>query len=889
MADIPLKQRQIRLNAPNAGTTAGKINPQVLNSNKDNSLSQKGREFFTEALSVAEVFKNIKNQNDIARATNDLAVYKKKISDLMNSTETDPETGDVIGFLNHKGENAFKNIESYQQKLSNLTSEYQKQIYSYNPQIRQKFDIESNQYHQEYMEKINSHALNETEQFQQNAATAYFKDKEDNAIISSIQDYDNNYKDVYNQVALINPGQDEQFYKIRTEETMSKIVDRNTRRINELHANEPAYISYKYGLNFLGNLSKSGRITESQYKELLNKQQVRRFDAMTYEYNAITTDDFIKKLKEADGMDNLEKQKYLQDFLQKKNSISKAGADESEDNWMQRNLYGPTSEGGMLGIKIPPEQMSALARNMLILLPYVTVKRKEDGTLIQYLNEDAMPKDLKRLIGENKDLNNAYTLLIGNINGNEDMPPLSILTPETREKLYSRLKKISDIKDVAYYQKYETAQSKQNKVVDINNKLNNNEPVDIAEALFLANDFRDFAVSNFEDKADEAIKLQLQVFQKVNQITSESSQGKPFPIVDSVQGFFSSIYRGVIAPGMFDRENKEARMANKETSDYFAKGHVRGYALNALGTKKHVYAGMNEMIYNIATTQLGGKGINVLYNIKTPSGAEKLVSQELPIFPLSVTEAIEAVNSASYEFIKIKEKEDKSYGQKYFKMAYDDLSEEDKALQKSLLTQEVLKRKQIRLNNAILKDSNVLLSEKLKGDKSEQDKRSDFVYILADNDMDEAIDVSRRVGFTSINYQGKEHKTSLELKNNGAWFEDNIPKRFKSKERTFFGKGVLKDNVSGITAIKVDTIDTNGKNKSIYVQVPEGETVFSFAEMINNMKNSKIKTANPTMKAFNGMEIIGTDISDDRVFLDNNTFSEEQLPSYIGRRKAGEY
>lgn len=881
MADIPLKQRQIHLNAPNAGTTAGKINPQVLNSNNNNNLSQKGREFFTEALSVAEVFKNIKNQNDIARATNDLAVYKKKISDLMNSTETDPETGEIIGFLNHKGENAFKNIEAYQQKLSNLTSEYQKQIYNYNPQIRQKFDIESNQYHQEYMEKINSHALNETEQFQQNAAAAYFKDKENNAIISSIQDYDNNYKDIYNQVALINPGQDEQFYKIKTEETMSKIVDRNTRRINELHANEPAYVSYKYGLNFLRNLNKNGRITESQYKELLNKQQIRRFDAMTYEYNTITSDDFFKKLKEADGMDNLEKKKYLQTFLQKKNSISKTGSDESEDNWMQRNVYGPISEGGMLGIKINQDQMSGLAQNMLTLIPYVTVKQKENGDMIQYLNEDAMPEDLKRLIGENAELHNAYTLLITNINGTEDMQPLQILTPETREKVSSRLKAISNIKDFSYFQRHNQAQYMENNISDMINKLENNQTVDNAEALSNANQYVDFAIANVPDKIDTATKLRLQVSNLVNQAEWNKAQGSS-SLIDFVQRGISSLSRWWSSPGIFDSENKEIRAINKETADSLEKGYWQDYSSNMLGLNKHINSGLYEKVYNIARTQLGGNGISILYNIKTPSGAEKLVSQELPLFSFSETDALEVVNSASYEFIKIKEKEDKSYGQKYFRMTYNDLSEEDKALQQSLLAKEIIKRKQIYLNNSPLKDINVILSEKLKGDKSEQDKKSDFVYILADNDVDDAINVSRDSGFTSINYKGKEHKTSLELKNNGAWFEDNIPKQFKPKERALFGKGVLKDNVSGITAIKVNTIDTKGKNKSIYVQVPEGETVFSFADMINNMKNSKIRTDNPTMKPFSGMKITGVDIYDTSVFFDDDLFLN------TGKKKFGE-
>lgn len=887
MADIPLKQRQIRLNAPNAGTTAGKINPQVLNSNKDNSLSQKGREFFTEALSVAEVFKNIKNQNDIARATNDLAVYKKKISDLMNSTETDPETGEVIGFLNHKGENAFKNIEAYQQKLSNLTSEYQKQIYSYNPQIRQKFDIESNQYHQSYMEKINSHALNETEQFQQNAAAAYFKDKEDNAIISSIQDYDNNYKDIYNQVALINPGQDEQFYKIKTEETMSKIVDRNTRRINELHANEPAYISYKYGLNFLRNLNKSGRITESQYKELLNKQQIRRFDAMTYEYNAITTDDFIKKLKEADGMDNLEKKKYLQTFLQKKNSISKTGANEDEDVWLQQTVYGPTSEGGMLGVKIPPEEMSGVAQQILTLLPYVTVKRKEDGTLIQYLNEEAMPGDFKKLIEENRELNNAYRFLIANINGTEDIPPLPILTPETREKVSSRLKAISNIKDFSYFQRHEKVQSMKNAVVDYINQYNNNQPVDNAEALYHAQQFVDYAISNVPDEVDSATKLWLQARNLVNQAKWKTAQGSSLPIVDHVQRAASAVSRWWSSPGMFDSENKAAREVNAETADYFAKGFWQDFSPNAFGTNRDINAGFYEAVYNMARTQMGGSGIKVLYNIKTPSGAEKLVSQELPIIPFSVTDALEIVNSAEYEFIKIKEEEDKSYGQKYYRMNYGDLSDADKILQRALLTKEFLKRKQISLNDNSLKGLNVLLSEELRKDKSEQGKNSDFVYILADNDENEAIKVARGSGFTSVNYNGKEYKTSLELKNNGAWFEDNIPKKFRPEQMSLFGKGVLKDNVSGITAIKVDAIDTKGKNKSIYVQVPEGETVFSFAEMINNIKNSKIKTDNPTMKPFSGMKITGADIYNDKLFI-FGFFPSVDTKSINSKKKFGE-
>lgn len=444
MPDIPLRDRRIRMDLQATG--ARPVNP-IGQDNQNQGLQKSVQNAGLSVLGVAEVFKKIKRQNDIARATNDLSVYRNKVNDLLTSTEVDPETGEVIGFINKKGENAFNNIETYQQKLSNLTKEYQEQIHSYMPDIRDKFTMDSDEIHIDTMTKINQYALKETEEFQRNSANAFFDNVKRNEFLRNPNDYKKTYASVYEQNMLINPGQSEDFYKNETQKIMSETISNSIRKMNEQDSNLGAYAAYSRGSQFIRNLVKSGSITKDMGQDLLKNQQNLRFSAVQLE-GTTTIDVFKNLLINADGLDKYEKIKYLYDYAKSQDKKNGTGTSANLNEWKKRLIEDPQMTQQILGVELSGEQLDALPNQILSLLRFVKTKVDKNGKEIAYLDEEGLKKDPSFSISlSDKNWTNALNLLKSSINGYYDINgkrykfanPLISLTPEDKQSFASYL------------------------------------------------------------------------------------------------------------------------------------------------------------------------------------------------------------------------------------------------------------------------------------------------------------------------------------------------------------------------------------------------------------------------------------------------------------------
>lgn len=887
MADIPLKDRRIQFDAPNAsngGSAAFRASeiPQV------KSVAPLAHKAGQDVMSTIEVFKKIKRQNDIARATNDLAVYKQKVSDLMNSTEIDPETGEIKGFLHKKGENAFNSLAQYQDKLSALTKEYQQQIYKYDPDIRDKFTLDSDETQLKEMNNINSYALQQTEEFQQKSYDAYIDNVKTKYDVNNSADVDLLRAEVKGQIALRYQGQSDSFYNNQTEKVIETVLERNMRRIEEQRSNMGSYISYDRSLNFARRLYKDGKISEDTLQKLLNKSQLRRFEAMSYE-NLTTFDDFKNKLMAADGLDNLEKQKLLYEYAEKINRANKAGANNIDDIWFQRLIASPIANGELSGVPVDEQQLSGIAQQINVLLPYVSLDK---NTGVSYLNENAMPDELKQAIKENGELYNIYTFFTTQLHGMEKngifpLPPIDV---DAMEKLKDRVYKTSTRKDADYLKRYQDWQSSYNLLQQYLNDNKNgftHSPQDVMNAAY---DLNRNALLYMPDKLADSSNLLAQANDALGELSYKYAQGKR-RWTDYPAMWGKKLLRWFSEPGIIDNANESVRQINAKTADYFANGHYNGYSSRLLGGRKSADAPFYEKAFRVVDDMANGHPVRILYSVKDKNGRPRVISAESEMFSLTPTQVNKAIANARQEFIKIKtERTGKDWKSGYYNLSSSDFSEDDILLQESLVSKELLKFAPGLLEGKSQLGPTKLLIDSLIPDDEKKEisdtkkisriSNKDVLYIQTENTMDvfgyggklselESFNLASRLGYPSVSYNGKVSKTTIELGINDVFEEKNIPQRFKELDKNTFGKGYLYNPENNTDLIRVIVKDKNNKQSAVWVRVPENMTASKFDSYINSFPEGA-KIYAPNLPSFNGKTIVKADYKYKELLLQEN-------------------
>lgn len=368
---IPIAKEQDRFDVPQAASNGGKAgNIMQINTGLPEATNN-----LTEAMLKAHnTIAQIKIDNDTAKANQLTMDLEQQQTQLMTSTDVD-ENGEVIGFLNKEGNEAFNSIETLDKRLAQSYNAYLAEMSKLSPVAIEKLLLKGKEVTNNTQEKAFQHAYNEHDKYIKNVAKASTAD-----IISQASGDDKllseqnlNHFDIIRQNNYtIYRGQSEEFIEQMTRQDIENYVKVATNDIMKKFSNSPIMgAGATVAKNFLQDAFDKGFISDkfrSEQGHAIDQEAalstVGKLTLENYDRSA----KFIRNRKD---LNDSEKNLYIKNLdtarenLKKKNS----GAIAKDLDWKFNQIPTMPHAGDVAGI------VGALVKNELV--PFMDEKDKK--------------------------------------------------------------------------------------------------------------------------------------------------------------------------------------------------------------------------------------------------------------------------------------------------------------------------------------------------------------------------------------------------------------------------------------------------------------------------------------------------------------------------------
>lgn len=368
---IPIAKEQDRFDVPQAasnGGNAGKI--MQINTGLPEATNN-----LTEAMLKAHnTIAQIKIDNDTARANQLTMDLEQQQTQLMTSTDVD-ENGEVIGFLNKEGNEAFNSIETLDKRLAQSYNAYLAEMSKLSPVAIEKLLLKGKEVTNNTQEKAFQHAYNEHDKYIKNVAKASTAD-----IVSQASGDDKllseqnlNHFDIIRQNNYtIYRGQSEEFIEQMTRQDIENYVKVATNDIMKKFSNSPLMgAGATVAKNFLQDAFDKGFVSDKfrseQGHDIDQEAALSTVGKLTLE-NYDRSAKFIRNRKD---LNDSEKNLYINNLDKARENLKKqsGGAIAKGLEWKFNQIPKMPHAGDVAGI------VKALVKNELV--PFMDEKDKK--------------------------------------------------------------------------------------------------------------------------------------------------------------------------------------------------------------------------------------------------------------------------------------------------------------------------------------------------------------------------------------------------------------------------------------------------------------------------------------------------------------------------------